>query len=663
MAKNTSTQIREFVKNSLKSYYDNFQVKLSDIAKKDDVNPTIKLNNDGSVYIYDLGNYDGTNIQNASSLQSIIKDNIVTIVPGANISTQKEDQTLSISALGYIHNQEKNSFAELNSNIATGLHSHAEGSNTQALGDESHAEGNITQALGNYSHAEGNQSIATGLASHTEGELTTASSNFAHAEGLRSQAIGVACHAEGFESIASIENSHAEGFQTKAAGHSAHAEGYLTIASGFASHAEGWESQATQEKAHAEGFKCLANGISSHAEGDHTITKNVGEHASGRYNLSSETQKSTIFSVGNGFSESNRKNVMAATIGGEVFINSVGNYNGKNITTAKSLSTVISEAQAWLQTLQNQKAEIDDSSSTSNKTYSSNKINSLISSMVGLTIEVYQTLPDTGDEHTLYLVERSTTLQENIYDEYLYINNTWELIGSTQIDLNNYYTKNQVDNLIENVSLKAGQNISINDNNEISANGYVFSQRRAGAGTNTEFNILNGTNITSLKIDKSSISYLPSNPLLEYLAGTVINSSNNIIIKPDNKIYLNTETICNDNVTAVAFYQSSDERLKNIKSELNVEDCYKLINDCSTIIYSLKDDDKDQNQIGMIAQQVKEIMPEVVQESNGYYAINYSRLSVVALNLVKNLSERIIELEKDHNKLEELIKRVEKLEK
>ena len=110
-------------------------------------------------------------------------------------------------------------------------------------------------------------------------------------------------------------------------------------------------------------------------------------------------------------------------------------------------------------------------------------------------------------------------------------------------------------------------------------------------------------------------------------------------------------------------YAASDERLKNIKSELSVDNCYKLINDCSTIIYSLKTDEKDQNQIGMIAQQVKEIIPEVVQESNGYYSINYSRLSVVALNLIKNLSERIIELEKDHNKLEELIKRVEKLEK
>lgn len=116
------------------------------------------------------------------------------------------------------------------------------------------------------------------------------------------------------------------------------------------------------------------------------------------------------------------------------------------------------------------------------------------------------------------------------------------------------------------------------------------------------------------------------------------------------------------NATAAAFYQSSDERLKNIKSELCLDDCYKLMNDCSTIVYSLKDDENDQNQIGMIAQQVKEIMPEVVQENNGYYSINYSRLSVVALRLIKNLSERIIELEKDHVKLAELMKRVEKLE-
>ena len=51
MAKNTSNGIREFVKNSLNSYYDNFQVKLSDIPQPIDIYPIIKMVNDGGVYI------------------------------------------------------------------------------------------------------------------------------------------------------------------------------------------------------------------------------------------------------------------------------------------------------------------------------------------------------------------------------------------------------------------------------------------------------------------------------------------------------------------------------------------------------------------------------------------------------------------------------------
>lgn len=74
MAKDTSNGIRDFVKNALKTYYDNFQVKLSDRPQSTDINPTIKMTNDGSIYIYNVGGYDGTSIQNASSLQSIINN-------------------------------------------------------------------------------------------------------------------------------------------------------------------------------------------------------------------------------------------------------------------------------------------------------------------------------------------------------------------------------------------------------------------------------------------------------------------------------------------------------------------------------------------------------------------------------------------------------------
>ena len=38
----------------------------------------------------------------------------------------------------------------------------------------------------------------------------------------------------------------------------------------------------------------------------------------------------------------------------------------------------------------------------------------------------------------MYLVPKATSGDANVYDEYLYINNTWELIGTTAVDLTGY---------------------------------------------------------------------------------------------------------------------------------------------------------------------------------------------------------------------------------
>ena len=50
-------------------------------------------------------------------------------------------------------------------------------------------------------------------------------------------------------------------------------------------------------------------------------------------------------------------------------------------------------------------------------------------------------------DNTIYMVLTSDDPQ-NIYDEYLYLNGAWERIGSTAIDLTDYYTKAQVDAVI-----------------------------------------------------------------------------------------------------------------------------------------------------------------------------------------------------------------------
>ena len=48
-------------------------------------------------------------------------------------------------------------------------------------------------------------------------------------------------------------------------------------------------------------------------------------------------------------------------------------------------------------------------------------------------VEIVDSLPETNiDQHVIYLLKKESLSEENnIYYEYMYINNSWELIGST----------------------------------------------------------------------------------------------------------------------------------------------------------------------------------------------------------------------------------------
>ena len=59
-------------------------------------------------------------------------------------------------------------------------------------------------------------------------------------------------------------------------------------------------------------------------------------------------------------------------------------------------------------------------------------------------MQVVDTLPETGETDTIYLVKKSNPGEQNLYDEYVYANGAWEHIGDTSVDLSNYYTKTEV---------------------------------------------------------------------------------------------------------------------------------------------------------------------------------------------------------------------------
>lgn len=100
-------------------------------------------------------------------------------------------------------------FNDYTNNIASGQHSHAEGSSTTASGDYSHAEGYYTTASGHTSHAEGRQTKASGSYSHAEGAYTTASGSYSHAEGYQTTAMGPYSHVEGRYNIEDTSSTYA----------------------------------------------------------------------------------------------------------------------------------------------------------------------------------------------------------------------------------------------------------------------------------------------------------------------------------------------------------------------------------------------------------------------------------------------------------------------
>lgn len=76
------------------------------------------------------------------------------------------------------------------------------------------------------------------------------------------------------------------------------------------------------------------------------------------------------------------------------------------------------------------------------ETFTKQEINNLIATITTLNIQVVQTLPTEDiSTTTIYLVPKTTVETNDAYDEYIYVSNAWEHIGSTEVDLTNYVTK------------------------------------------------------------------------------------------------------------------------------------------------------------------------------------------------------------------------------
>lgn len=72
-------------------------------------------------------------------------------------------------------------------------------------------------------------------------------------------------------------------------------------------------------------------------------------------------------------------------------------------------------------------------------------INEAIGGLTGISFEVVETLPTQGKTGVIYLIAHSHGTKDN-YDEYIWLekSKSYEKIGNTDVDLNNYVTKNDI---------------------------------------------------------------------------------------------------------------------------------------------------------------------------------------------------------------------------
>ncbi len=68
----------------------------------------------------------------------------------------------------------------------------------------------------------------------------------------------------------------------------------------------------------------------------------------------------------------------------------------------------------------------------------------------GLRFEVVEELPDEGQSGVIYLVPN----EDDTYDEYIWLEDEerFERVGNTDVDLTNYYTKSEVDTMVDSIN-------------------------------------------------------------------------------------------------------------------------------------------------------------------------------------------------------------------
>ena len=84
------------------------------------------------------------------------------------------------------------------------------------------------------------------------------------------------------------------------------------------------------------------------------------------------------------------------------------------------------------------------------KTETDSAIATAIAAVDHLSREIVEALPENANANVIYMVRREGGTGQDVYNEYMYINGAWEIIGDTSVDLTDYAKKEDI--LVKSVS-------------------------------------------------------------------------------------------------------------------------------------------------------------------------------------------------------------------
>jgi hypothetical protein len=498
----------------------------------------------------------------------------------------------------------------------------ASGNSSVAMGENSIASGLYSLGFGVQTNASGYAAIAMGRASTASGESatsighqTTASGNFSIAMGENSTASELYSMSFGVQTDASAYAALAMGRATSASGNSSVSLNYLTSASGYASLAVGSSTQSIGENSFAGGLSTQSTGYSSAAlgretvaSGNHSLSIGQGTNshafnsvALGQYNSVSNNADpdtylttNTALVVGNGTDTNNRSNAFkvlfdgTTTIAGSVTASSfIGDGSGltglplviESITEGGNTGVRLSSANAANHgDIGNTAVDLSYQSSASSTTGAKGDYSTALGSET------------TASGYYSTATGYSTTAS-----------------GETATATGQFTSASGKFSLSSGLYSNASGTTSVALGNNTIADGY-------GTLATGYFNTANA-NPQADSFDQSNTAFVIGN-------GTFENRSNAFKV-----LFDGTTTIAGD------LSINSDARLKANIVSLGATLSKLLKIDGKS--YTMKKDESKKQKIGLLAQDIEKVFPELVSESNGIKSINYQGLVPVLINALK----------------------------